>query len=331
MHDSEDLCKQLQDQVGAHVEDLTLEQVSPDAGRSTQRVHTFLIHKDSQFLRTPPYTCKLNIPPLGQIDVQLQHCGMRVGRQAPRKAIVRMQDTMADVHDSLIGQHQALPCRSGKGQRLGVTDTGTNESITRMQRVTTVDTYDAPCKTRALILREQLSIIAIDAQITTEDAYEMYDRVNLPKWHSRHNNTTQQPCVAIHNIPLNAYSKYHATKHLASNDSCLLHLRVNGVQPYTLTKLNYDSRTGKCDSTPSEAIELLPYQTFDIIMPLPSRMRIPYISHDPSRIIVVGSVSYMNSQDHLIPYNPSSKPTPANLTQARQDLARIVNKSLVCP
>ena len=63
-HDSEDLCKQLQDQIGARIEDLTLEQVSPDAGRSTQLVDTFLIHKDSQYLQTPPYNCKLHIPPL---------------------------------------------------------------------------------------------------------------------------------------------------------------------------------------------------------------------------------------------------------------------------
>ena len=69
-----------------------------------------------------------------------------------------MQDTMADVHDSLIGQHQALPCRSGKGQRL---DTGSNESITRMQRVTIVDTYEAPGKTRALILPRSTTEVVI--------------------------------------------------------------------------------------------------------------------------------------------------------------------------
>ena len=120
LHDKDDLCKQLQKQIGTRIEDLTLEQVSPDAGRSTQLVHTFLIHKDSPFLLTPPYNCKLNIPTLGQISIQLQHCGMRVGRQAPRKVIDKIQDTMADVHDSLIGQHQALPCRNGKGQRLGL-------------------------------------------------------------------------------------------------------------------------------------------------------------------------------------------------------------------
>ena len=62
LHDKDDLCKQLQKQIGARIEDLTLEQVSPDAGRSTQLVHTFLIHKDSPFLLTPPYNCKLNIP-----------------------------------------------------------------------------------------------------------------------------------------------------------------------------------------------------------------------------------------------------------------------------
>ena len=245
-----------------------------------------------------------------------------------------MQDTMADVHDSLIGQHQALPCRSGKGQRLGVTDTGNNESITRMQRVTIVDTYEAPGKTRALILQEQLSIIAIDTQVTTEEAYELYDRVSLPKWHSRHHSTTQQPTVTTHNMTLNAYNNYHLTKYPANNDSCLLHLRVAGVQPYTLTKLNYDSRTGKCDTTQSEAIELLPYQTFDIIMPLPSRMLIPYITHGPSRVTVVGSVTYAGGREtqqlpqaeqhklqkqHKQPTNPSqlhpSPPRPNTLSQ----------------
>ena len=53
-HDAEDLHKQLQEQSGTRIEDLTLEQASPDSGRSTQLVHTFLIHKDSHFLRTPP-------------------------------------------------------------------------------------------------------------------------------------------------------------------------------------------------------------------------------------------------------------------------------------
>ena len=62
-HDSEDLSKQLQNQIGARIEDLTLEQVSPDGGRSTQLVHTFLIHKESQYLQTPPYNCKLQTPP----------------------------------------------------------------------------------------------------------------------------------------------------------------------------------------------------------------------------------------------------------------------------
>ena len=166
-----------------------------------------------------------------------------------------------------------------------------------MQRATIVDTYDAPGKTRAVILQEQLSIIAVDAQITTDEAYEMYDRVSLPKWHSRHHSTAQQPTVTTHNTSLSAYNNYHVTKYPANNDSCLLHLRVTGVQPYTLTKLNYDSRTGKCDSTQSEAIELLPYQTFDSIMPLPSRMLIPYISHDPSRVTVVGSVTYAGGRE----------------------------------
>ena len=309
LHDKDDLYEQLQEQTGTRIEDLTLEQVSPDAGRSTQLVHTFLIHKNSPFLLTPPYNCKLNIPTLGQISIQLQHCGMRVGRQAPRKAIDKVQDTMADVHDSLIGQLQALPCRSGKGQRLGVTDTGTNESITRMQRVTIIDTYDGPNKTRALILREQMSIVAIDAQIHTDEAQDMYDKINLPKWHTRHP-TTMQPRVLAHNIALDDYSKYLATQHNADHEGCLLHLRIDGVHPFTLPKLNYDSRTGRCDATPSEAIELLPYQTFDIIMPLPSRMLLPYLMQDTKRIRVVGSVRLANNQgEPPTKLNPKTQPT----------------------
>ena len=307
LHDKDDLCKQLQEQTGTRIEDLTLEQVSPDAGRSTQLVHTFLINKNSPFLLTPPYNCKLNIPTLGQIGIQLQHCGMRIGRQAPRKAIDKIQDTMADVHDSLIGQHQALPCKSGKRQRLGVTDTGTNESITRMQRVTIIDTYDGPSKTRALILREQMSIVAIDAQIHTDDAQDMYDKINLPKWYTRHP-TTMQPKVFAHNMALDDYSKYLTTQHNADHEGCLLHLRIDGVHPFTLPKLNYDSRTGRCDATPSEAIELLPYQTFDIIMPLPSRM--VYLMRDTKRIRVVGSVRLANNQgESPTKHNPKAQPT----------------------
>ena len=127
--------------------------------------------------------------------------------------------------------------------------------------------------------------------------YVLYDRVSLPKWHSRHHSTAQHPTFTTHNTSLSAYDNYHATKYPANSDSSLLHLRVTGVQPYLLTKLNFDSRTGKCDSTQSEAIELLPYQTFDIIMPLPSRMLIPHISQDPSRVTVAGSVTNAGGRD----------------------------------
>ena len=133
-----------------------------------------------------------------------------------------------------------------------------------------------------------MSIVAIDAQIPTDEAQDMYDKINLPKWHTRHP-ATMRPKVFAHNLPLDDYNKYLA-QHTADHEGCLLHLRIDGVQPFTLPKLNYDSRTGRFDATPSEAIELLPYQTFDIIMPLPSRMLIPYLTQDAKRIQVVGSV-----------------------------------------
>ena len=291
-HDIEDLNKQLQEQIGDRIDDLTLEQVSPDAGRSTQLVHTFLVHKDSHYLRTPPYNCKINIPTLGRVHLQLQHCGMRIGRTAPRKTFNRIQDTMADVHDTLIGQHQALPSHGTRGQKLGVTDTGAHESITRMQRVVIVDTYSTTTKTRALIVQEPISIVAIDANITTEEALDIYETANLPKWHSRPKSKTQLPHITRHNTTLSTYSAQHAKEYPADKTNCLLHLRIRGVQPYMLNKLNHDTNTGKCGNTPNETIELLPYQDFDIIVPLPTRALIPYISQDPSRVQVVASVSY---------------------------------------
>ena len=291
-HDIEDLNRQLQEQIGDRIDDLTLEQVSPDAGRSTQLVHTFLVHKDSHYLRTPPYNCKINIPTLGTVHLQLQHCGIRIGRTAPRKTFNRIQDTMADVHDTLIGQHQALPTRATRGQKLGVTDTGAHESITRMQRVVIVDTYSTATRTRALIVQEPISIVAIDANITTEEALDIYETANLPKWHSRPKSKTQLPHIARHNTTLSTYSVQHAKEYPADKTNCLLHLRIRGVQPYMLNKLNHDTNTGKCGNTPNETIELLPYQDFDIIVPLPTRALIPYISQDPSRVQVVASVSY---------------------------------------
>ena len=178
-HEQVDLAKQLSREIDAPIEDLTLEQVSPDGGRSTQLVHTFLVPKDAKYLQTPPYYCTINTPAQGTIKVQLQHCGTRMSLQPPRRAISRIQDTMADMHDTLIGRHQALPSRSAKGQRLGVTDTSTIESIMRTQRVTIVDTYEGPGKTRVLIVQDQLAAVAIDAQVRTSEAHDLYEQLNL--------------------------------------------------------------------------------------------------------------------------------------------------------
>ena len=79
------LYEQLQVQIGSHIEDLTLEQVSPDAGRSTQLVHTFLVAKDCPYLQMPPYTCKIQTPAQEVINIQLQHCGTRISLQPPRE------------------------------------------------------------------------------------------------------------------------------------------------------------------------------------------------------------------------------------------------------
>ena len=212
---------------------------------------------------------------------------------------------MADVHDTLIGQHQALPSHGTKGQKLGVTDTGAHESITRMQRVVIVDTYSTTTKTRALIVQEPISIVAIDANITTEEALDIYETANLPKWHSRPKSKTQLPHITRHNTTLSTYSAQHAKEYPADKTNCLLHLRIRGVQPYMLNKLNHDTNTGKCGNTPNETIELLPYQDFDIIVPLPTRALIPYISQDPSRVQVVASVSYKQTLTN-IQCNPPS-------------------------
>ena len=202
---------------------------------------------------------------------------MRVSLQPPRGAISRMQDTMADMHDILIGRHQALPSRGAKGQRLGVTDTGTIESIMRTQRVTIVDTHEGPSKTRVLVVRDQLTAVAIDAQVRTCEAHDLYEQLNLTKWQERHTNQRQHPKVTHYNVTLADYYKHHAP-----SQSCLLHLRVKGTQPYMLPKLNADVRTGKYDTTPREAIQLLPYQTFDLVVPLPERALVPHISAEPN-------------------------------------------------
>ena len=188
-----------------------------------------------------------------------------------------MQDTMADMHDILIGRHQALPSRGAKGQRLGVTDTGTIESIMRTQRVTIVDTHEGPSKTRVLVVRDQLTAVAIDAQVRTCEAHDLYEQLNLTKWQERHTNQRQHPKVTHYNVTLADYYKHHAP-----SQSCLLHLRVKGTQPYMLPKLNADVRTGKYDTTPREAIQLLPYQTFDLVVPLPERALVPHISAEPN-------------------------------------------------
>ena len=208
-------------------------------------------------------------------------------------------------HDTLIGQHQALPSHGTRGQKLGVTDTGTHESITRMQRVVIVDTYSTTTKTRALIVQEPISIVAIDASITTEEALDIYEMANLPKWHSRPKSKTQPPYITRHHTTLSTYSAQHAKEHPADKTNCLLHLRIRGVQPYMLNKLNHDPNTGKCGNTPNETIELLPYQDFDIIVPLPTRALIPYISQDPSRVQVVASVSYRQTQTNTQRNPPS--------------------------
>ena len=92
-------------------------------GRSTQLVHTFLIPKTSPFLDQLPWQLKLSIGEHANEVVSLQYCGMRVSGQPPHKALIKMQDTMADVHDSLIGKRQVLPSTTNKSQSLGISCT----------------------------------------------------------------------------------------------------------------------------------------------------------------------------------------------------------------
>ena len=237
---------------------------------------------DCAYLQTPPYACTISTPTQGDIKVQLQHCGMRVNLQPPRKAIIRMQDTMADVHDTLIGRHQALPSKGAKGQRLGIADTGTIESIMRTQRVTIVDTYEGASKTRVLVVRDQITAVAIDARVNTSEAHELYEQLNLTKWQGRYTNQQQNPSVTTYNVTLADYYKSHTP-----SQSCLLHLRVARTQPYLLPKPNADIRAGKYDATQREAIQLL------LIVPLPNKALLPYISTEPTRTtswFVVGFV-----------------------------------------
>ena len=220
--------EQLQTQIGSHIEDLTLEQVSPDAGRSTQLVHTFLVAKDCPYLQMPPYTCRIQTPAQEEINIQLQHCGTRISLQPPRKAIIRVQDTMADVHDTLVGRHQALPSSSTKGQLLGVADTSAAESIARTQRVTVVDTYEGLSKTRVLVVRDNLAAVAVDAQIDTREAHDLYEKLNLTKWRSRQHTNQQQP-QQVTNINLSE-EYYQRYRH---NENSLIHT------PYESTARNH--------------------------------------------------------------------------------------------
>lgn len=163
-----ELQAQLEKQIGEQIEDLTLEQVSPDGGRSTQLVHTFLIAKDSPFLRKPPYCCILQLPQQKEVQVHLQHCGTRLNMQPRKKLIEKMQDTMADVHDTLVGKRQVLPSHTDKRQLLGVADIDTTELLARLQRVTIVERYSGPSKVRVLVIRDAHPILAIDKKSSTE-------------------------------------------------------------------------------------------------------------------------------------------------------------------
>ena len=316
-HEQVDLATQLSREIGRPIEDLALEQVSPDRGRSTQLVHTFLVPKDAKYLQTPPYYCTINTSAQGTIKVQLQHCGTRMSLQPPRRAITRMQDTMADMHDTLIGRHQTLPSRSTKGQRLGVADTSTIESIMRTQRVTIVDTYEGPGKTRVLIVQDQIAAVAIDAQVHTSEAHDLYEQLNLTKWYDKHTNQRQLPQVTHLNVTLADYHKHHAP-----NQSCLLHLRVEGTQPYKLPKLNADIRTGKYDTTPREAIHLLPYQTFDLIIPLPDKALVPHLSTEPLRVTVVGHITPTRTPQQAV-NQPATTQEYAHPSPPRSDQTNI--------
>ena len=49
----------------------------------------------------------------------------------------------------------------------------------RTQRVTIVDTYEGPSKTRVLVAREQITAMAIDAQARACEAHDLYEQLNL--------------------------------------------------------------------------------------------------------------------------------------------------------
>ena len=87
----------------------------------------------------------------------------------------------------------------------------------RTQRVTIVDTYEGPGKTRVLIVQDQLTAVAIDAQVCTSEAHDLYEQLNLTKWHDKRANQRQQPEVTHLNVTLADYYKHHAP-----NQSCFL-------------------------------------------------------------------------------------------------------------
>ena len=169
--------------------------------------------------------------------------------------------------------------------------------------------------------------MAIDAQVRTSEAHDLYEQLNLTKWQDKHTSQRQHPEVTHLNVTLADYYKYHAPNH-----SCLLHLRVEGTQPYKLPKLNADVRTGKYDTTLREAIQLLPYQTFDLIIPLLDRALVPHISTEPARVTIIGQITPTctplqttsrptNTQEHAYPSPPRSYQTSINLTtEAPPDL-----------
>ena len=159
--------------------------------------------------------------------------------------------------------------------------------------------------------------MAIDAQVCTSEAHDLYEQLNLTKWHDKHTNQRQQPGVTHLNVTLADYHKHHAP-----NQSCLLHLRIEGTQPYKLPKLNADIRTGKYDTTPREAIHLLPYQTFDLIIPLPDGALVPHVSTEPMRVTVIGHITPTSTPQQATNRPATTQESKSTPTQARQEATR---------
>lgn len=95
-----ELKEQLEQQLQTSVRDLTLEHISPDGGRSTQLVHTFLVSKSAAFLRDRPYHCDVIVKEQERIRVRLRHCGTRLGLQPPRKVIRWLPGPVTECHYS---------------------------------------------------------------------------------------------------------------------------------------------------------------------------------------------------------------------------------------